>query len=1614
YISTKALLHQDKCRVRSVKAVVNDSSIASPSTPPGTVLNFAEESYSTWLDYVGPLITDELDYEKRWSYRDPDGNVQGFELIEVFGKSLLIGLAPVLVESLLHAFTQMFSPDGVQRSKTTRGLDVSHNTNDYHGWGVNDRNSLTWVSVNNHEDISRLCNVDRSSYQKQYLATPIGSHHVQFPHHGSAKDHKNVLPDRYKQFLIVEGCRKEYGVDGAVRKWGDVVGYVTNVGRITQTRTGSKILDFYMAKCRGQQIRVTLWGGFDDMLIEKRTRHVGLYPVVITAMSVKLYNNRLYLSSTSSTLIVDDAKIPLLTRLKTNDSGVTLTKEILSMDNTTPKVGTLKNLLMWAQNQKYDVTIDKVRTKKGWNYPSCGGDKCKKGNLDRKDGRFWCDSCNSSVDYPVIRYKLELEISDETAEAVVVMFDETARVLLNCSASSILECEGQDEEASLGLPTALANIVVTCEDVEKGASSATAAANDASKASELKRLNKAPAVATPSKSGEEKKQRRENLKILTQRHPLLQTANQKKEMWHVLLTREKERGLFWMIWNEQPECDHLGSTIIRTGRSNKQVESYVVRGKNLGPECSAFFASSDILYNQSLGKYEFRWERNNHADRPSLSNILHTSVTIHSNTFIRRDGTMQSFCGLRLSDIGTSSKLAKGGTGVEKRSVFNTPDHPFPKARPSKTGKKRAAKKARKPATLSSTGTEVSCHNLDAPTYQCRGCNAIMWIDHSINVGRGLYTFHINGQICHRIGSLVPKESTQPSAIAKVFRMAMDWCHLHVFVNVELRLLSERTSSRQYNAPTVAEVAALITNDFGDGEPTRDIVVNKKDSGPRYMMQNYQDEMALCRAYGNPDLFITFTSNPKWPKISKMLAYIPGQRAHDRPEVGTRVFKLKLTELLNDLTKNQVFEESRADVLFRFRLAISEKTNTTLVSVVYVIEFQKRGLPHAHILLWLEEHDKCKTPGDIDDIISTELSSPTDDPKGRKAVTEYMLHRPCGKGAACNVEGKCSKHFPKAFCTETIIDQDGYPIYRRRDNKVCVKKGKFIFDNKYVVPHNRYLLLKYQAHINVEWCNRSKAIKYLFKYLNKGLDRATIVIEENVPNGQGVASEKVTVVDEIKNYLNCRYLAPCEAVWRIFLFVIHYAYPSVMKLNFHLPNQHPVTLRDSECLPALLEREGINVTMFNDWFDLNERHPPARTLTYAEIPEHYVWHEPSKMWQPQKQRKCIGRIVYSTPASGERYFLWILLNVLTMEQIQNYCLVEIQELLKRNGRTLTEFQDLPQPNPKLLTNMENHLIREALAFDMHKSKLEHQQLHSQRHWEDIPIQDYHFKTKIRTEDWISSLLLPAKRTAHSRFVIPLELLENSTRGIKQNTHLAELMQEVELIIWDEALMTQKYAFEALDKTLRDILGYPTSENRNKIFGGMTVLLAGDFRQILPVIPKGKRTDIVQACINRSVLWKHCKVFTLTRSMRVNEYYANGEIDTQKRDFNQWVLAVSDGNLLVKMKDGEDEPTWIEIPEKFLINSSNSPIEQIVAETYPNFIERQRDDAYLRERAILTPRNDDADAINAYMFDKLEGESVTYNSADEICKASIDILDQHHLYPIEFLNTLDFPGMPPTP
>lgn len=246
----------------------------------------------------------------------------------------------------------------------------------------------------------------------------------------------------------------------------------------------------------------------------------------------------------------------------------------------------------------------------------------------------------------------------------------------------------------------------------------------------------------------------------------------------------------------------------------------------------------------------------------------------------------------------------------------------------------------------------------------------------------------------------------------------------------------------------------------------------------------------------------------------------------------------------------------------------------------------------------------------MDNIISAEIPSEVDDPEGYEVVAQFMVHGPCGianKNAPCMVGDKCSKHFPKIFYAETTMDEDGYPVYRRRDHGRIVRKGDKELDNRHVVPYNRNLVIKYKAHINVEWCNRSRAIKYLFKYISKGPDRTTIIIQENVTINKETGEAEIMEVDEIKTYLNCRYLSACEACWRIFSFDIQFRTPSVTRLTFHLPNEQSLLFRDGQNLRRVIARESAEKTMFTEWMELNKIDEEARQLTYNEVPSRYVW-----------------------------------------------------------------------------------------------------------------------------------------------------------------------------------------------------------------------------------------------------------------------------------------------------------------------------------------------------------------------------------------------------------------------
>lgn len=113
------------------------------------------------------------------------------------------------------------------------------------------------------------------------------------------------------------------------------------------------------------------------------------------------------------------------------------------------------------------------------------------------------------------------------------------------------------------------------------------------------------------------------------------------------------------------------------------------------------------------------------------------------------------------------------------------------------------------------------------------------------------------------------------------------------------------------------------------------------------------DAMSRVAAFGSPDLFITMTCNPKWEEIQQALSKVQQKRkisAADRPDIIARIFHIKMTVLIHDLTKKHIFGE--------------------VIAHQAVVEYQKRGLPHCHILLWLHSDDKPRTAEDYDRFVS--------------------------------------------------------------------------------------------------------------------------------------------------------------------------------------------------------------------------------------------------------------------------------------------------------------------------------------------------------------------------------------------------------------------------------------------------------------------------------------------------------------------------------------------------------------------------------------------------------------------------------------------------------------------
>ncbi|KAL2581050.1 hypothetical protein AAZV13_15G161800 [Glycine max] len=596
-----------------------------------------------------------------------------------------------------------------------------------------------------------------------------------------------------------------------------------------------------------------------------------------------------------------------------------------------------------------------------------------------------------------------------------------------------------------------------------------------------------------------------------------------------------------------------------------------------------------------------------------------------------------------------------------------------------------------------------------------------------------------------------------------------------------------------------------------------------------------------------------------------------------------------------------------------------------------------------------------------------------------------MIHCPCGilqPNSPCMKEGKCSHFYPKQFQPQTLLDSNGYPVYRRRNNGHSISKNDVIIDNRYVVPYNPKLLKKYQAHINIEWCNQSTSIKYLFKYINKGYDKVTAVM---VSDSNDAAQNVNIQNDELKEYLDCRYISPCEAAWRIFAFPIHDRKPVVERLYFHLPGQHNILYEDHDDIDDVLSKPTISYSKYLAWMNTNKDFGEARNLTYSQFVSKFVYNKRNRSWQPRKKGYTIGRLIWVPPTTGELFYLRMMIG---------------------SCKGPTSFEDI-----RTVANIQYPTYREA-CFAMGFLQDDREYVEAIKEAKGWGTTNY-LRKLVRTENQIviivassgiASLLLLGGRTAHSRFKIPVPIFEDSTCNIHHGTQLAELLNQTSLIIWDEAPMAHKFCFEALDQSLRDII--TNKSNSNQIFGGKVIVFGGDFCQILSVIPRGTRSDIVNAAINSSYLWDLCEILTLTKNMRLHSNLES--VDEQETaTFAKWILDIGDEII----DDENDGYATIQVPAHLLITQYDDPISAIVKSTFPDLDQHHNNPEFFKSKAILASTNETVKQINHYVLSFILGDHMEYLSSDSVDKLETSEDSYFQSITTEFLNSLNTSGLP---
>ncbi|RZB57663.1 ATP-dependent DNA helicase PIF1 [Glycine soja] len=782
---------------------------------------------------------------------------------------------------------------------------------------------------------------------------------------------------------------------------------------------------------------------------------------------------------------------------------------------------------------------------------------------------------------------------------------------------------------------------------------------------------------------------------------------------------------------------------------------------------------------------------------------------------------------------------------------------------------------------------------------------------------------HCNAKMCQHVGiqpeivSTLSQMLDEYNVHAKSFRMARDRLADTQVDNVKLRLIATREKDgHTYNLLNVSEVAALIVGDF-DSDSRRDIIVETQNGELQRIHELHCSYLGL-----QYPLLFPYGEDGYRPDILHRCT--PSSRKRKRNRLTMREwFAYRLQSRSNEaqtlLHSRKLFQQF---IVETYTMVESERLS-------YIRNNKKK----------LRADKYCSLQTSLD------AGSSKGSSKGKRVILSstfvgsprYMDQLYFDGMAICSHVG-----FPNLFITLTC--NPNWPEIRR----VLAPLNLKATDRPDLI--SRVFRLKYE-HMLFDLTKKHLLGKVVACY-----DRVTAVV---IHDANGTLENAISQNDEIKEYVDCRYISPCEATWRIFGFPIHARKPVVERLHFHLLGQHSVFYEDDDDIDDILSKPSISDSKFLAWMNSNKCFLEGRNLTYSQFVSKFVYNQKARSWNLRKKGNTIGRLIWVPPTTGELFYLRMMLTA---------C------------KGATSFEDI-----RTVENVLYLTYREAcFAMGFLQDDREFMEaIKEAKDWESH-IDDEQLKNLTLLE--IEKLLHPNQRSLRDYPTMPYPEGGNPASCLKNSLILSELNYNN-----DEARSEFKNLFLSMTDEQKQIY-HKIMEAVNNNEGGMFFLYGyGD--------------------TGETYIWR-----TLASSLRAKNQIVimvassgNAQLidDQETTKFAKWILDIGDG-VIGNQNDGY---ATIEIPEYLLITEYNDPIDAIVKSTFPDLYQHHSNPEFFKSRAILASTNETVEKVNDYILSLIPGEQMEYLSSDYIEKS--ETIDSWHFQSIttEFLNSLNTSGLP---